>query len=370
MTNSRPIRVLLTVPHLSSTASPYREMIAIARYLPRDEFRLTICSLRKNGVEQTGPELEALGIPYLIARFRPRGRTLRHIRDSLRDQRAINAHGPFDIQHSLDFTSSPFEAVLACLQGRAYVHSQRNMNEGGNALLLRIKLSLASRIIAISDAVVGLLDSLGVPARKVRRIPLGIDLDELDGEDVSPGKPGETVLCVGNIERRKRHEDAIRAVAALSDEFPQLRLEIAGRVHQADYHEELKGLIDALGLSERVRLLGVRDDVLQLMRQASAVMLCSESEAFGWVIVEAMAVGTPVIASAVDGPRMIIQGGENGLLVPVGDVDGYAEALRRILTRPEVAKALAEEGRRTVEQRFSARAMVKQIAALYRELVR
>lgn len=53
--NARPLRVLLTVPHLTATASPYRQMYALASYLPRDEFELTICSLRENGYEKTGP---------------------------------------------------------------------------------------------------------------------------------------------------------------------------------------------------------------------------------------------------------------------------------------------------------------------------
>jgi hypothetical protein len=68
--NMKKIRVLLTVPHFSSSASPYREMMAIAKYLPKDEFELVICSLRKNGIEETGPKLDLLGVPYFTARYR------------------------------------------------------------------------------------------------------------------------------------------------------------------------------------------------------------------------------------------------------------------------------------------------------------
>ena len=65
-----PIRVLLTVPDLDCTGSPYRETMAIARYLPRDEFRLTICSLRDTGARKTAPLLEGYGVKHMVARFR------------------------------------------------------------------------------------------------------------------------------------------------------------------------------------------------------------------------------------------------------------------------------------------------------------
>ena len=67
----RKIRVLLTVPHLHSTQSPYREMIAIVRYLPRTEFELTVCALRDTPNEDTVSVLNLYRIPWMIARFRP-----------------------------------------------------------------------------------------------------------------------------------------------------------------------------------------------------------------------------------------------------------------------------------------------------------
>ncbi|HVO44192.1 MAG TPA: glycosyltransferase, partial [Aggregatilineales bacterium] len=212
-----PIRVLLTVPHLSKTASPYREMIAIARYLPRESFSLTICTLRDNGREQTGPELDKLGVPYFVARFRPTGRTLRHIWRSVKAQREIARHGHYDIQYSMDFTSSPFEAVFARLGGRRFIRQQRDLNENGHVQMLRIMLAFSDRIIAISESVDKFLQDFGVPSHKVEKIYCGLDFHEFDQQlSDTPNEAGDSAgsfLSVGHIVPRKRHEDAIRSLA-------------------------------------------------------------------------------------------------------------------------------------------------------------
>src|SRR5690606_30865067 len=363
------IRVLLTVPHLNSTASPYREMIAIAKYLPQDEFSLTICSLRKNGISETGPVLDTMNIPYFVARFRPRGYTLKQIRQSLADQALINQSGPFDIQHSLDFTSSPFEALLARFHRRLFVYSQRNLHPNGHKQALRIKATATHRIIAVSKAVEAFPHSHGVTSSKIQHVPLGIDLSTMTYGTEKADKPTRRVLSVGHIVSLKRQEVAIRAVALLANTMPNIRLDIAGAVTDQRYYEELQSLVRETGLSERVRFLGLRDDVPDLMRQADVLVLCSESEAFGWVILEAMSVGLPAVASAVDGPKTIIDDGCNGLLVPVGDVEGYAQAISSVLTNSALAAELATNGRRLVEERYSAERMVQQIADLYRDVV-
>ena len=64
---SKKIKVLVTVPSLASSNSPYREWMALAKYLPMDEFELTICSFNKNGIKETGPLLDALDVPYFVA---------------------------------------------------------------------------------------------------------------------------------------------------------------------------------------------------------------------------------------------------------------------------------------------------------------
>ena len=362
-----PVSVLLTVPHLNRTSSPYRETMAMASRLPACGFRLTICALREVGFQETAPLLKDLGIHAFVAPFRPRGRSLRHFLESRAAQSAIARSGPFAIQHSLDFTSSPYEALAAARHSRIFIYSQRNLNEDGHELALHVKARVAQRVVCISRATEDLLLRLHVPAAKLRRVPLGMELPEMPAA-AAPRDRGR-FLFVGQIQRRKRHDDAIRALALVARDYPHARLAIAGNVFDPVYFEELKRLAAELDVASRVEFLGTRTDVPALMRRAEAVVLCSESEAFGWVILEAMAHGAPVIASSVDGPREVIEHERTGLLVPCRDVAGYAAAMRRVLACPGLAAWLAGNARRAVAACFSAAAMVNGIQAVYREVL-
>jgi glycosyltransferase involved in cell wall biosynthesis len=369
VTRKGPIRVLLTVPHLNGTASPYRETMALAKYLPGAEFHLTICALRDGGFAETAPILQSMGVPCFVSPFRPTGRSAKHFLSSLREQKTLASHGPFDIQHSMDFTSSPFEAVMARLGLRRFVYSQRNLNENGHKYLLKFKAACAHRIITISSAVSRFLLAEGVNSRSIREVYLGLDIDASTNGSRTLDHTDPYVLLVGQFEPRKRHQDAIRAIASLTSEFPRLRLLLVGNVFDEKYLRLLRELATELGVSDRVQFLGPRKDVLHLMRNATALLLCSESEAFGWVLVEAMSVGLPVVASAVDGPSELIEHEKSGLLVQVGNVQGYACQLRRLITNPGFAKALSSQARTNVEQKFSAQTMVQNIQQVYREML-
>jgi len=365
-----PVPVLITVPHLNRTASPYRETIAMARYLPGDEFALTICCLRDKGYEETAPQLAGCGVRSFVAPFRPTGRTPGHVVRALRAQRRVDAAGPFVIHHSLDFTSSPFEGLMARARSRLFLYNQRNLNEHGHDRLLRIKTLLAHRIIGISGAVMEFLERRRIPRAKLHRIHLGIDLPEIESRMLRgvPRQAGH-FLFVGQFERRKHHDDAIRALALVARDHPEARLAIAGNCFDQPYLDELHHLVRELDLAGRVEFLGVRTDIPELMQRSHAVLLCSDSEAFGWVILEAMATGTPMISSAVDGPREIIENGRTGLLVPPRDVAGFAAAMRALLRNPELGCTLGHNARRVVAERFSAASMVENTKDVYRDLL-
>jgi glycosyltransferase involved in cell wall biosynthesis len=345
-------------------------MMAIAKYLPRAGFDLTICSLRSNGQEEIQPILNELGVRSFVARFRPRHHTPRHFVESLRDQALIDRHGPFEIQHSLDFTASPFEATIARMKARYYVYHQRNMNEEGSAALLRMKIRLSNRIIAVSDPVKEMLLKLGATAGKLRSISNGIDLEDAEKHLIKrSSNPHPVILSVGHVVRRKRHEDAIQALSVLTKDLPQLRLWIAGNNFDRAYQQELQDLVLRLHLADKVEFLGVRRDILLLMQQADVLVHCAESEGFGWVILEAMTAGLPVVSSSVEGPRDIIEDGRTGFLVPIGKTSGYVQAIRSILMNREVSERIAKTARETVAMKFSAKSKMEQLAVIYRELV-
>jgi phosphatidylinositol alpha-1,6-mannosyltransferase len=337
--------------------------MAIAKYLPWDEFDLTICALRKQGLDQAGPVLEAMGVRAFTARFRPTISTPSGFAATFRGQRLIARHGPFDIQHSLDWTSSPLEALLALAAGRRYLYNQGNLNQNSRQGLLKLKTLLSNHIIAISEATRDILLRQGVRPGKVTKVYLGLDTESV-GQDGTRSREG--LLSVGQIIPLKRHEDAIHVLATLSPSFPELRLRIAGPVFDERYHQALRRLASDLGVSRRVDFLGVRDDVLQLMAGAQVLLHCADLEAFGWVILEAWSVGLPVVASQSNGPKEVVTHGQTGFLAPVGDISAYSDAVRVLLTSPGLADAIAAKARESLEEKYSARAMVDGIAEVYR----
>ena len=115
--------------------------------------------------------------------------------------------------------------------------------------------------------------------------------------------------------------------------------------------------------------MGERSDVVDLMCSADVLVFCSESEAMGWVIVEAMAVGLPVVTSNAEGPTEIVSDSKTGLLVQIGDVSGYTRAIRFLLENREEAKEMAAKARLMVERRFHARVMANATAALYQRVL-
>lgn len=364
------IRVLLTVPHLGSAASPYREMIAYSRHIDRDRFDFTVCSLRPSGIEETTPVLNRLRTPFFVAPFRPTGRTPAKMRESLAAQRALASKGPFHIQHSLDFTSSPWEAGMARWAGRKYVYSQRNRNEDGSDLGLRAKVALSSRIVIIGQHLGPFLEGYGGNPKKFCLIPNGLDFEEFDeAASAPPPLQGDYILSAGHLVKRKRHFDLIRAFGLLRDSYPKLRLAIAGWGLDPEHERELRSLVTELKLEGRVEFLGTRTDVPQLMCHAKLVALVSESEGIPWTLLEGMAARVPVIATDIPPNAEVVRHGENGLLARLGDHESIANAIRQTLEDREGVRDRIRQARTFVEDHYSARTMVRRTEDLYTEMM-
>jgi len=125
-----------------------------------------------------------------------------------------------------------------------------------------------------------------------------------------------------------------------------------------------------MGLDTSVRLTGFRRDVPEVMAALDVLVLPSiRSEAISQVIPQALAVGTPVVASTVGGSPELIRDGENGRLVPPGDSRALADAILSLLRDPERARAMARAGQTMVRERYTIDATMARTTAVYRELV-
>ena len=175
------------------------------------------------------------------------------------------------------------------------------------------------------------------------------------------GLNGPTLAFAGRLTGQKALEVALAAVAAV----PDVSLVLLG---DGPERGRLERRAAELGLDGRVRFLGggTRDDVLRLFRAADASLLSSAWENFPHTVVEALAVGTPVIATDVGGVAEIVHDGENGLLVPPGDVDALAAAVRRLLGEHGLRERLAAAAAPSVEPLAEDRLLARVEARLLR----
>jgi glycosyltransferase involved in cell wall biosynthesis len=167
--------------------------------------------------------------------------------------------------------------------------------------------------------------------------------------DIDPAYFNAVVLA--QLYRPKGQHLAVEALFRLVAEFPRTRLFLVGDHVIEDYRPykaELEELISRRGLAGHVRFTGWRKDALVITSLMDAVIHPSLAEGFGRAVLEAMALGKPVIASAVGGLREAIRDGYNGYLVPLGDVDAIARRWRELLSDVELRGRLGREARRTV----------------------
>lgn len=172
----------------------------------------------------------------------------------------------------------------------------------------------------------------------------GISLDEY--ADLAVERYARPTICyVGRLVRYKRVHDLLRALLEVRAQIPNVHLEIVGSGPDAD---AVTALVAELGLERSVTLHGFVEkhrDVLDVMARSHVLCLPSEVEGFGMVIVEALACGTPVVASALEPIREITEEGKGGSLFPVGDVGEIARQLLALLGDPALHARCVAEGR-------------------------
>jgi glycosyltransferase involved in cell wall biosynthesis len=199
----------------------------------------------------------------------------------------------------------------------------------------------------------------GLRAGSVRAIPVGVE-----PFDPAPSERGEPrrVGTIARLHPGKRLEDLLRAVAQL----PDVELEIVG---EGTERERLVGLAADLGVAGRVRFAGWSEDTRAWLARWDAFALPSAHEGLPLVILDAMLARVPVVATPVGSVPEAIEHERTGLLVDVGDADGLAAALRRLLTEPQLAATLAGEARARALSRFTAERMARDYEALYAEIL-
>jgi glycosyltransferase involved in cell wall biosynthesis len=184
-----------------------------------------------------------------------------------------------------------------------------------------------------------------------------------------PGEhPTPTLLVVGTLSPIKGHELVLRALARLKESHPHLQCRIIG---EGSEEKSLVSLAKNLGIADRVYFLGQRsrDEVAAAMRECTVFVLPSRYEGLGCVYLEAMACGRPVIGCQGQGIDEVIEHGNNGWLVPVGDLNELTQSLRTLLDSPELRAELGTRARQTILDKFTLDRQAENLMNIYQEVL-
>jgi glycosyltransferase involved in cell wall biosynthesis len=208
----------------------------------------------------------------------------------------------------------------------------------------------------------------GVHAHRIIKIVNGVDIPRVDPADIRrvhnelSVSGGEIfLLSVGRLRYQKGHDILIRALPNVLEKFPNVVLLIAG---EGVLRQELQAEADRLDISNRVQLLGVRNDIYSIMSLADLFVFPSRFEGMPNALLEAMGYGLPVIATAVQGVDEIIRDGENGIIIPLDDPEALSDAILRLLNDPDERRRLGRAAQETIEKEYTLNHMCSQFEKL------
>jgi glycosyltransferase involved in cell wall biosynthesis len=364
------LNVLQLIPTLDRSGAE-KQMVLLAKGLPRDRFRVEVATLTRLGPLKA--ELTAAGIPVTAIGKRFKFDPLAALRLArfLKDRSihvvqtwifAANTYGRIAARMAAVPVVVVSEMAVDVWKGRA----QKSID--------RYLATWSDRVVGNSHAVVDFYRRLGVADERLIMIYSGTGDEE--PPEVDPrairaelGFEGDAplLLFAGRLAEQKRVDDLLKALDLLQHVQPNLRTAIAG---DGPLRDRLEETARAYELDGRVRFLGHREDVPRLMAAADLVVLTSSYEGLPNVVLEAMRFRKPVVASAAPGTTEVVVDGATGLLVPIGSPTLLARAIRDVVRDPALASRLGAAGRSRVEAHFRADTMIAHYAELYENLAR
>jgi glycosyltransferase involved in cell wall biosynthesis len=241
-------------------------------------------------------------------------------------------------------------------------------------LVYRMLLQDVAAVIAVSDSVrESIIERLELTPEKVHTIPNWVDparfrpIDRQAARGMFKFQSGAVVACIGQITPAKGQEDFIRAAARVAAMRSDVEFVIAGDEQEegSPFTYNLIKLIEAIGLGDKVRLLGHVHHIPELLAAVDVVVVPSWDEGFSLVTIEAMAAGRAVLASNVGGIRGIIAENQTGLLFPPRDSKAMAEKMLWLLWDAQMRQRLASEAQQEALARFGRDKVIDRIESLY-----
>lgn len=371
----RPVRVCFMIDNLSGSTTravvggTETQLLSLIEGVDRTKIRPHLCLL--DGTSEASRSLEPEGCPVLRLGLRSLGRP-RLAASAWRFVRFLRRERIDVLQVSFP-DSTCFAVPLARLAGvQCIMQTRRNLGHSRPSRLRRGLGGLLNRWIdgtvanceACREAVI---DQEGVRPESVVVLPNGIDLErfvEIVPVGSRPGGRAPIVGMVANLRPVKGPEVFVEAARVLAKSHGDLVFQIAGGGDEALFAR----LIESAGLGGRVELKGCVDDVASFLAELDVVVLTSHSEGLSNAILEYMAAGRPIVATAVGGNVELIEDEVSGLLVPPGDPESVARAIDRLLRDPALGARLGAAARSRVVRRNSFDAVTRRHEAFFRHV--
>jgi len=337
-----------------------RQMIELVRRLDRSRWNVYVACFRAHGAwfERAAEAAESVAT-FPIDSFKSRGmlRQMWAFARWCRSQRIA-------VVHTAALPSNVFGLPAAALaRVPVRVGNRRELNPGKSRaaiVLQRAAYSCAHVIVANSGAAADRLRREYVPGPKVTVIPNG-----LDATPHAPRPPRarlRKIVMVANLRVEKGHDVLIDAAADVLRAVPDAQFDLVGAGPELD---DLRARARARGVADAVTFAGHCGDIAARLADADVFVLPSRSEAFPNAVLEAMAAGLPIVASAVGGILELIDDGRTGVLIPAGDHRALAHALCRVIADAPHAARLGEAARVDACARYSFDRMVAAFEQLY-----
>ncbi len=266
-----------------------------------------------------------------------------------------------------------WSALASKITGAPFIITRRVDNPESQASCL-LKYGQAAKVVAISKAIVDILESQGVGREKIELIYSAVDISlyRPGGDrrwfrrEFSLPPNAKVVGMVAQFIPRKGHHCLLKAAKAVVKKEPHVRFLFFGK---GPLEQEIREKANMLGLGDACLFCGFRDDLPRILPCLDLLVHPATMEGLGVSLLQASACGIPIVATRAGGIPEVVRDRETGILCEPGDDEGIAYSLLKLLGDNALARRMGEEGRRMVEMEFSITRMVKQYAALYRSIL-
>ena len=232
---------------------------------------------------------------------------------------------------------------------------------------------MADHYIAISNKIKDVLIGDGIPAGRIFVVYSGIDPERFAGitydhliSEFKLNRDEHIVINVAHLAGHKGQQYLIRAIPEVLSKLPNTRFFIVG---DGELMDDLKGLAASLGLKQELVFTGFRQDVGAFYHMADLFVMSSIEEGLGTAVLDALALGKPVVATHAGGLTEIIHDGKTGKLVKPAEPAALADGIIELLTKTEQAKRMADQGQADVCKYFSIDAMISETIAVYHKIL-